>query len=471
MGGGRFGGRAEAMGREPIWRLMARFAIPPIVSMVALASYNLVDAYFVGRLGTAQLAALAVAFPVMLIFMSVMMGSGIGAASLVSRNLGAGNREGASRAAGTAITVSILLGALVTLICLPSLNFLVELFGARGDVVAPARIYLGILVAFAVVESFPTVINNIIRAEGNAGLSGAVMIVSALANIPLDIILIFGLGPIPALGVAGAAWATVIARGIGLVIYLGYFLAGKSSYQFRSGYFIPRMKIITEIYRTGTASIARQIAMSLILLLANRVAVSFGNITLSVLAVVFRIGRFAFQPSMGLGQGILPLIGYNFGANKKERVGEIVMKAGLASLIWGLLLWSLFMLFSRQIISAFNTDPQFVAEGSRALRIFVLFFFAVGLQMMASFFFQGIGKGMASLVMATSRQVILLVPALLVMPRLFGVTGLWAAFATADLMSVILTLVWTVIEFRRQGIQFSLGQPGLAPADRRTAKG
>lgn len=457
--GARFASRAEAMGREPVWRLLARFSVPPVISMVVLASYNLVDAYFVGRLGMVQLAALTVAFPIMLIFMSVLMGSGIGAASLISRSLGAGNREDASRAAGASITLSILLGGLITLICLPNLDFLVRLFGAEGAVVSPAKVYLGILVAFAVVESFPSIANNIIRAEGNAMVSGVAMIISGIANIPLDIILIFGLGPIPALGIAGAAWATVIARGISLFIYLGYFLAGKSSYQFRPGYFLPRIKIIFEVYRTGAASIGRQLAMSIILLLANRVAVSFGTTTLAVLGVVFRIGRFAFQPTMGLGQGALPLIGYNFGANKKERVGEVVMKTGVVSLIWGVLLWLVFMLFSEQIISAFNADARFVAEGTRALRIFVLFFFAVGLQMIASFFFQGIGKGMASLVLATSRQLIFLVPTLLIMPRVFDITGLWAAFPAADFVSFIFTFVWTAIEFRRQGIPFRLKRP------------
>jgi len=159
---------------------------------------------------------------------------------------------------------------------------------------------------------------------------------------------------------------------------------------------------------------------------------------------------------MGLGQGMLPLVGYNFGANQRERVGEVVIKAGLVSFTWGLLWWIVFMLFPSQVMSVFNTDPQFLLEGTQALRIFVLLFFAVGLQMVATFFFQGIGKGLPSLVLASARQVIFLVPGLLIFPQMFGLIGLWVAFPVADALSIMLTLIWTGIEFRRQGIRFRL---------------
>jgi len=196
--------------------------------------------------------------------------------------------------------------------------------------------------------------------------------------------------------------------------------------------------------------------MSVVVALANTTAASFGVIPLAVLGVVFRSARFVFMVCMGLGQGMLPLVGYNFGAKQKERVGEIVIKAGLAGFIWGLLWWIVFMLFSPQVMSIFSTDPQFLLEGTRALRIFVLLFFAVGLQIVVSFFFQGIGRGLPALVVASARQVIFLVPGLLILPRMFGLTGLWVAFPVADALSIVLALIWTSIEFRRQGISFRL---------------
>ena len=449
-------GRIEAMGRAPVWRLLARFSGPTIVSMIVAASYNLVDAIFVGRLGPEALGALAIAFPIMLVFMAIGMGTGVGATSFISRRLGAGDHEGANRAAGVAITLSILIGALMAAVCLPNLQGLLRLFGASGPVLPLATSYMFILAAFAAVVSSALVMGNIVRAEGNPILSGAAMIASAVVNIILDPILIFGLGPAPAMGVAGAAVATVIAHGVGVVILLVYFVSGRTSYRFHPGSFLPDLRIVAEFYRVGFASIVRMSSMSLVIALANTIATSFGVIPLAVLGVIFRLARFAFQPTMGLGQGMLPLVGYNFGANQKERVGEIIIKAGMSALVWGLLCWLVFMLFPSQVISIFNADPRFLAEGVSALRIFVLLFFAVQLQIIASFFFQGIGKGIPSLVLASARQLIFLIPGLLVLPRLFGLIGLWAAFPVADALSILLTLVWTGVEFRSQGIRFRL---------------
>ncbi|MFP3976010.1 MAG: MATE family efflux transporter, partial [Dehalococcoidia bacterium] len=228
----RGAGRIEAMGRAPIWRLLVRFSGPTILSMVVAASYNIVDAIFVGRLGPEALAALAIAFPIMLIFMAVGEGTGVGANSFISRRLGAGDHERANRAAGVAITLAILVGALMTAIFLPNLQGLLRLFGASGPVLPLATSYMSILATFAVVQSSLLIMGNLVRAEGHPALSGAAMIASAVANIILDPILIFGLGPAPAMGVAGAAAATVIAYGIGLVILLVYFISGRTSYRF-----------------------------------------------------------------------------------------------------------------------------------------------------------------------------------------------------------------------------------------------
>jgi len=448
--------RTEVMGQAPIWKLLLRFSGPPIVSMVMGASYNVVDAIFVGRLGPESLAALSIAFPLMMIFMAIGTGSGVGAASLISRRLGAGDQEGANRVAGVSIALAILIGALITLVCLPNLEALLRLFGASGPVLPLAKSYMSILLTFQVLNSFLMIIGSVIRAEGSPIFSSGAQIVSVLTNIALDPVLIFGLGPMPAMGVAGAATATVIGRGVGGLIYLVYFISGRTSYRFRPSYFLPRLRILIEVYRVGIASMARQGAMSIVIALANGVASSFGVIPLAVMGVMIRCMRLVGMVNMGLGQGMLPLVGYNFGAKQKERVGEIVIKAGLVGFSWGLLWWLVFMLFSPQVMSVFNTDPRFLLEGTQALRIFVLLFFAVGLQMVVTFFFQGIGKGLPSLVLASARQVIFLIPGLLILPRMFGLTGLWVAFPVADALSIILTLTWTSIEFRRQGISFRL---------------
>lgn len=444
------------MGHAPVWKLLFRFSGPTILSMVVAASYNIVDAIFVGRLGPEALAALAISFPIMLIFMALGQGTGVGASSYISRRFGAGDQEGANRTAGVAITLSILIGGLTAAICLPNLKGLLRLFGGSGPVLTLAESYMSILITFAVIHSASLVLGNLVRAEGHPALSGIAMIASAATNIILDPILIYGLGPVPAMGVAGAAAATVAGRVVGLVILLVHFISGRTSYRFRLKNFLPKLKIVAEIYRVGFSAIIRMSAQSVMIAFANTIAASFGVVALAVLGVVFRLARFAFQVTMGLGQGILPLVGFNFGAKKKERVGEIIVKAGLVALTWGMLCWLAFMLFPGQVLLAFNADPQFLAKGVSALRIFVLLFFGVQLQIIAGFFFQGIGKGTASLIIVSARQILFTIPGLLILPRLFGLVGLWAAFPVADGLSILLTLIWIGIESRRQKISFHL---------------
>jgi Na+-driven multidrug efflux pump len=340
-------------------------------------------------------------------------------------------------------------------IFLPNVQGLLRLFGARGPVLSPAARYVH-SGTFAVIQTTFLVMGNLVRAEGHPALSGAAMIVSAVTNIILDPILIFGLGPAPAMGVAGAAAAVVIAYGIGAVILLVHFISGRTSYRFYLRSFLPDFKTVVEFYRVGFSAMVRLSAQSFMIAVANTIAASLGVVALAVLGVVFRLARFAFQVTMGLGQGILPLIGYNFGARQKERVGEIIIKAGMVALGWGLLCWLVFVLFPSQVLLAFNAEPQFLAEGISALRIFVLLFFGVQLQIITGFFFQGIGKGIASLVIVSARQIIFVIPGLLVLPRLFGLTGLWAAFPVADGLAILLALVWTGLEFRRQKIRFRL---------------
>jgi len=446
--------RSAAMGSGSIWRLIVRFSGPAIISMLVASSYNVVDAIYVGRLGPEALAALTIAFPLMMVFMGLATGTGVGAASLISRRLGAGDHEAADRTAGTTITLSLIVSVLMAAVCLPNLPALLRLFGASGPVLPLAESYVSIMVVFAVIEFFPLGMTNIIRAEGNPLLASTGMIISAVINIILDPVFIFGLGPIPAMGISGAAIATVIGRGVGAAIFIGYLVSGRSSYQLRPSYFIPRLKIIAEIYRVGFASIVRSVAGPAVMVVINRVAATFGVMPLALVGVMLRASSFAFMPCLGLGQGVMPLVGYNYGAKQIDRIGEVVFKSGLVSLVWGAVCWAAVWLFPGQIIGMFNSDPQFIAEGSRALPIFALAFFTIGIQMVLSFFFQGLGKGLASLIMTSIRQVIIPTAAILLLPRLFGLTGLWAVFPVADALGFIVTASWTSITYRQMGIPF-----------------
>lgn len=440
------------MGRASINRLLVRFAGPSIITMLVMGSYNVVDTIFVGRLGPESIAALTVSFPFMMLFVAVGVGTGVGATSLIARYLGSNRRPLANRAAATSFTLCGLFGILVPVICLPNLETIMRLFGATDAVLPLAMDYMTVLVTFAVLNFFPMIVGSVVRAEGNPILPSVAGVISVGANIGLDPVLIFGLGPAPELGIAGAAWATVFARGIAVLILTGYFVLGKTGYRFRPGHFVPRLRTLAEIYRVGSSQVVQMMGQSVVMGFANTIAGGFGVVTLALIGVIMRSASFIFMPCVGLAQGGLPLIGYNFGAGKHLRVGEVIGKEGLLSSVWSLVFFVVVMLFPRWLISIFNTDPEFIRQGVRALRVFALGFPFIGVTLVVGSFFQGIGKGLPSIVLASARHVLFLYPALLILPPAFGVVGLWASFAASSLLAGVLALIWAVIQLRTMGI-------------------
>lgn len=297
---------------------------------------------------------------------------------------------------------------------------------------------------------------ELIRVGGNPSFASLGMIISSLIDLVFSPILTFGIWFFPALGIAGAALGTAMGRGVGVSILLAYIILGKSIYRFKPSYFRLNFLTIIEIYRIGVSQTVSASAASISQAIANNIAASFGVAVLAVLGVLFKVNMVVFSFCMGVGQGMLPLVGYNFGAKQKERVGEAVLKAGLISFSWGALCWSIVMLFPNEIIALFGTDPVFLVEGIAAIRIFAFSFFAMGLQSNLSFFFQGIGKGIPSLIIASSRQLIFSIPCLLTMPSFFGLTGLRMSYPIADALAITLSLAWTISTFRSLNIPLRL---------------
>ena len=356
-------------------------------------------------------------------------------------------------------TLSIIIGALMVAVCLPNLEWILSLFGASTGILPLAKSYLSVLVIFAVVDSYFMIMGSIIRAEGSPVFSSVVTIISALVNIILDPFLIFGWGPFPEMGIAGAAIATVTARGVGALLFASYFIFGKSAAHFRISYFVPKLKIIKEIYRVGFAAMVRMGGWSVLLIFVNRIVISFGVTPLAVFGVLNRASSFARMPSHGISQGLLPLVGYNFGAQKMKRVGEILIKSYKATLVWGVVCAIILVSFPTQILSIFNSEPDFLAQGRIAIMIFSVAYIVMGIQFNSSSFFQGIGKGTASLITGLAREFIFILPIIYIFTRIWGQNGIWLTFPVADTLAVILAIVWIVIQSRRLGIHFQLRYP------------
>ena len=448
------------MGERPVSRLLLVFSLPPLVGMLVSATYNLVDTAFVGRLGHAAIAALTLVWPLQLLMLGLAVGVGVGASSLVARRLGAGQTREASAAGAQALLLAVASGAVVGVVVLARTDPLLRLLGAGPQTLPLARDYLRTIMWFAPLIFFPMVANNLARAEGNPLLGMSIMVSASLINIGLDPILIFGLGPIPAFGVRGAAMATVIARLVAALLYVGYFASRRSSYRLRPGDFLPRPRIWGGIYAVGAPSMTIQLVGTVTSGVANGIAASFGSLVLACFGVVFRLFALAFMPCIGIGQGLLPLVGYNYGAGKLDRVRQVVRRGALAAVTITALSGLLYVALPGMFVALFNDDPEFRAMASAGLRIAALLFAPVGAAIVFTTFFQGIGRGLPAMVLALTRQLLFYLPALLILPRILGLTGFWAAIPISDGLAVAASLVWTTAAFRRLGFPlFGAGRP------------
>lgn len=446
--------RVTAMGQEKISKLLFRFSVPSIIAVEAGAAYELFDALWTGRLGAEVLAALSVAGPLMAIYRAIGSGIGVGSASLIARHLGAKRKDEADRAACNSISLFFIVSGLVAFVCVINLDFLLRLFGANELVMPHAYSYMLIETLAMPVDFFLIIVAELVRTQGSPAVASAGSIIASVADIIWSPILVFGIGPFPAYGIAGAALGTLIGRVIGLAFLVPH-LAFKSIYRFKRAYFIPKYKIVRDIYSIGASNTLRMGAVSIAQILACRTAASFGTIPLAVLGVLFRVNMINFGFCVGVSQGMLPLVGYNFGANKNQRVRELVVKAGLVSFTWGAMWSTAAMLFPTQILSLFNSDPEFLAVGTTALRTFALGFLTVP-ELTFTSFFQGIGKFVPSLIVSSSRQLIFLIPYIIIMPYMFGLTGLWGAYVAAGASAFTLGLSWTALEFRKLKVSETL---------------
>ncbi len=440
------------MGERPVGPLLVKFSLPAIVAMLVNATYNIVDTAFVGKLGHEAIAALTLVWPLQLTMIALSFGVGVGANSLIARLLGAGDKRQANHAAAQAFLLGVFSGLVVMAVALLWTDPILRLLGARPDTLPLAREYMRTLMWFAPLVFFPMVANNLLRAEGNPVLAMSVMIISGCTNILLDPLFIFGIGPFPALGVRGAAVATVIARFVAAVLFICCFAGKRSGYRFRLRHFIPWPRLWGRIYAVGAPSMVIQLSGSVVATVANNILAGFGSIPLAAYGVVFRLFSFAFLPCLGLSQGTLSLTGYNFGAGKLTRVREIIRKGALSATAITTFFSVLFIAVPRFLVALFNREPVFLDLASHGLRVAALAFAPVGALVVFTAFFQGIGRAVPAMCLSLARQVLFFLPALILLAHLFGVEGFWFAIPISDVLAAVASVVWTAAMFRRLGV-------------------
>ena len=438
--------RDARLGVDPVGKLLVHLSLPSIIGMLVHALYNFVDTIFIGRgVGPDGIGGLIIAFPFQMLIMGLAGIIGIGGSSMVSRYLGSGDRKKACRTAGSAFTMATILGLLITVLGLVFLDSLLRLFGATDVLIGYSRDYLSIILYGAFLASFGMVANNILRAEGRALEAMAILLSGTIVNLILDPIFIFVFD----WGIRGAAYATVVAQCVSTSILLLFFLSGRSSLDLEFRHLKIMRSLAKEMVAIGFPSFVRQAGGSVMMVAVNNMLGKYGgDIYISSFGIVNRFFLLMFMVLFGLIQGLQPIVGYNYGAGQMERVKHALRLSITASTLFCCLVFIVLMAFPSQMVGLFSNDPQLIQIGTKAVRYVILAIPLVGFQVIAASFFQAIGKARPALLLSMSRQFILLIPLVLILPLFLGAYGVFWAFPWADFLAVLLTLYWFMKEVR-----------------------
>ena len=404
-----------------------------------MALHSVIDTIYIARgIGTIGVAAVAISFPVQVIFYALGGALGIGGSSVISRALGAKNLQKANQTLGNIISLVLVVGFSGAFLGLYYMEPMLLLLGTSDIIMLPAKEYLGILLYGITFLVLGFSINNVVRAEGNSRTAMLSMIMSSLLNIILTPIFMFALQ----LGMRGAAYGTVWAQGITAIYLLYYLYSGKSTLSIQVKYFYPRLQIIKEMLAVGASAFIRQGSASVMLIVANNLLILYGGeLAIAVLGIIHRIMMFTLMPILGIVQGMMPIVGFNYGAKKISRVKESIVLSMKISTAIALLAFLLVMTLPGLLMRVFTTDPAAIEMGKIALRIIFTLSFTVGMQMVTAGVFQALGKAREAFLISMARQILFLIPLLLLLPLQLGLTGIWLAFPLADLLSVALTFL------------------------------
>ncbi len=443
------------MGTEKVSKLLFRLSAPPsIIGMLVYAFYNVVDTIFIGRaLGeesVSGIGGLVIAFPIHMLAMGIAIGlGGIGGSSIVSRALGSKELHKAEKALGTVFFLGIFLGFAYSFTGLFFLESLLKIFGATPGIMPYARAYLEIIMAGSAVFTLGIATEDLVRAEGNARYAMFGMIFGAGLNIILDPIFIFWLD----MGVRGAAIATVLSQLAATVFLLRYFLSGKSSVVFKPELLVPDMTISKELAVIGIGPpFIIEASNSTMMIFVNNALATYGGGCLNCSlrdhpqashAHISSSSRYLFWPPA--------IVGYNYGGAKQfSRVAESVKVALMVSTLFSLPGFLLMFFFPEPIIQIFSSDPELTAAGAGAMKIVVLILPFIGFQLVGTTVFQALGKPVPAFVLSLARQILFLLPPLvLILPRFYGLDGVWAAFPISDFLACGLAAGMMWREYRK----------------------
>lgn len=419
---------------------LLKLGIPTMVGMLISALYNAIDAYFVGGLGISQMGAVSVVFPIVQIIIGLGMMFGAGASSYISRLLGKGDGEMANKTASTTLFSSILVGTIIIIGILIFLDPVLRSLGATQTILPYAKAYANIYVTGSIINVFTVTMNNLLTAQGATKFTMIAMLTGSVTNIILDPILIYKMN----LGIEGAAIATVISLCMNMALYLGYIAKKKGVLRFSLKNIIFSKTIYAEILKIGIPVLFFQLLASASMGVINTAAKPYGDYAVAAMGAVTKIMTVVTYVVFGFLKGFQPFAGYNYGAKQFDRLKKSIHLCMSWSTIFCMIATIILIVFSNPIVALFGKDIEMIGLASKALKLNALLFITFGFQMVYATLYLAIGKSLVGSILSLSRQGIFFFPLVVILPHLFGLTGIIFVQPMADLLTTIITIYFAI---------------------------
>lgn len=433
------------MKEKPIFPLLLSMSLPMVISMAVNSLYNIVDSYFVAKISEDAMTALSLVFPIQNFINAVAIGFGVGINAMIAQYLGAGRRDKADEALTQGMVLAVIHGIVMMILCIIGIPYFLRLFTTDANVIALGVRYATIVFSFSVILSVNLTFEKMNQAIGNMKITMISLLIGCGLNIILDPMIIFGIGPFPKLGIAGAALATGFGQCVPIVIYIAAYLKRPKRVAFRREYLHLTREVTKRLYSIGVPAILNMALTSVLTTALNAILAAFSQTYVLVLGIYYKLQTFLYMPANGIIQGMRPLIGYNYGAEEHKRVEQLYRLTLLLNICIMTAGMILCLTIPGKLMGAFAENPQTIQNGVTALHIICFGFILSAVSVTACGALEGLGKGIPSLLISLSRYVVLIIPLAFIFSRFFGAAGVWHAFWVTEALSA----VFAVIIYRR----------------------
>jgi putative MATE family efflux protein len=429
-----------------IGRLLFKLALPSFIGMFVVTLYNIVNTIFIGHyVGYLGIAGLSIVFPFQMLGMGFGQMMGTGGASMISRLLGQRNIPKAEHTLGNAFAVNMMISVIMTVVGLSNPDYWLRLAGASEAILPYARDYMIVIFSGIIFNNFVMAANTLTVSQGNSRIPMISMIMGAVLNVILDSIFIIWLN----MGVRGAAIGTVIAQASSAIFFVVYYLSGRSYLKIHFKNFIPDLSILKGIMAVGVASLAMTLTSSVSNIIVNRMLETYGSdMAISTIGILSRLLMFALMPGMVIGQGLQPILGFNYGAKRYDRILRGMKIAMIASTSIGIVSFFALFFFPSVFFHIFTSDANLIALGAHASKRVFFFIYLIGFMGLGSMTFIALGKATQSFVTSISRTILFLIPAVLIFGHFWGIDGVFMAFPASDLLACVLIVVLLIPQIK-----------------------